>query len=120
MAGKNDSVPISVRNETAECRPEPTGVDAIRSRILTVRGVQVMLDRDLAELYGVEVGQLNRQGLPRVRHYWWTKSGGVAIGTFVTGGNVRRHEPFTDRQIGLWPQVGRTVRPFVPLDRLSL
>ena len=40
---------------------EPMGVDAIRSRILTVRGVQVLLDRDLAMLYGVEVGQLNRQ-----------------------------------------------------------
>ena len=40
---------------------EPTNADAIRSRILTIRGVQVMLDRDLAELYGVEVGQLNRQ-----------------------------------------------------------
>ena len=40
---------------------EPMGVDAIRSRILTVRGVQVLLDRDLAALYGVEVGQLNRQ-----------------------------------------------------------
>ena len=40
---------------------EPMGVDAIRSRILTVRGVQVLLDRDLATLYGVEVGQLNRQ-----------------------------------------------------------
>ena len=61
MARKNDNMPASARNETAECRPEPTGVDAIRSRILTVRGVQVMLDRDLAELYGVEVGQLNRQ-----------------------------------------------------------
>ena len=40
---------------------EPIAADAIRSRILTIRGVQVMLDRDLAELYGVEVGQLNRQ-----------------------------------------------------------
>ena len=39
-----------------------TGVaDSIRSRILTIRGVQVMLDRDLAELYGVVVAQLNRQ-----------------------------------------------------------
>jgi len=36
-------------------------VDSIRTRILTIRGVQVMLDRDLAELYGVEVKQLNRQ-----------------------------------------------------------
>ncbi len=40
---------------------EPTSADAIRARILTVRGVQVLLDRDLAALYGVEVGQLNRQ-----------------------------------------------------------
>ena len=40
---------------------EPIAADAIRSRILTIRDVQVMLDRDLAELYGVEVGQLNRQ-----------------------------------------------------------
>ena len=33
----------------------------IKSRILTIRGVQVMLDRDLAALYGVETGALNRQ-----------------------------------------------------------
>ena len=33
----------------------------VASRILTIRGVQVMLDRDLAELYGVEVKYLNRQ-----------------------------------------------------------
>lgn len=29
--------------------------------ILNIRGVQVMIDRDLAMLYGVETGQLNRQ-----------------------------------------------------------
>ena len=34
---------------------EPINVDVIRSRIITIRDVQVMLDRDLAELYGVEV-----------------------------------------------------------------
>ena len=34
---------------------------SIRARIFTIRGVQVMLDRDLAALYGVEVKQLNRQ-----------------------------------------------------------
>jgi len=33
----------------------------IQSRILTIRGVQVMLDRDLAELYGVDVRRLNEQ-----------------------------------------------------------
>ena len=40
---------------------ELSDADSIRARILTIRGVQVMLDRDLAELYGVEVKQLNRQ-----------------------------------------------------------
>ena len=41
----------------------PTVIDDgfIKSRIFTIRGVQVMLDRDLAILYGVEVKQLNRQ-----------------------------------------------------------
>ena len=35
--------------------------DCIQSRILTIRGVQVMLDRDLAELYGVSTSRLNEQ-----------------------------------------------------------
>ena len=33
----------------------------ISSHILTLRGKQVMLDRDLAELYGVETKYLKRQ-----------------------------------------------------------
>ena len=33
----------------------------IKSRILTIRGVQVMLDRDLAMLYGVDVKRINEQ-----------------------------------------------------------
>lgn len=33
----------------------------IQNRILTIRGVQVMLDRDLAEIYGVETRRLNEQ-----------------------------------------------------------
>ncbi len=43
--------------------PAPVAIDDgfIKSRIFTARGVQVMLDRDLAILYGVEVKQLNRQ-----------------------------------------------------------
>ena len=35
--------------------------DSIRAMIIPVRGQQVMLDRDLAILYGVEVKYLNRQ-----------------------------------------------------------
>ena len=40
--------------------PELSDTDSIRSRILTIRGVQVMLDRDLAELYGVPTKVLNQ------------------------------------------------------------
>ncbi len=36
-------------------------LEEIRSRIYTIRGVQVMLDSDLAEFYGVEVKRLNEQ-----------------------------------------------------------
>ena len=36
-------------------------IDAIQSKILTIRNQKVMLDSDLAELYGVETKYLNRQ-----------------------------------------------------------
>ena len=39
---------------------ELSNSDMIRSRIFTIRGVQVMLDRDLAELYGVATKALNQ------------------------------------------------------------
>ena len=35
-------------------------VPDIKSKIFTIRGLQVMLDSDLAELYGVETGNLNK------------------------------------------------------------
>ena len=38
----------------------PMADDFIKSRIFTVRGVQVMLDRDLAILYGVTTKALNQ------------------------------------------------------------
>ena len=40
---------------------EPVNADAIRSRILTIRGVQVMLAPDLAMLYSVPTKRLNEQ-----------------------------------------------------------
>ncbi len=36
-------------------------LNSIQKRIYTIRGVQVMLDRDLAELYGVKTKRLNEQ-----------------------------------------------------------
>lgn len=53
MATKNRTSPkISVSEN---------GIDLIQNKILIVRGKKVMLDRDLAELYGVETKYLNRQ-----------------------------------------------------------
>jgi len=34
-------------------------IEELRNRIHVIRGQQVMLDKDLAELYGVEVKRLN-------------------------------------------------------------
>ena len=48
-------------NKLAVLETQMLTVDDIRARIFTVRGVQVMLDRDLAALYKVVTGQLNRQ-----------------------------------------------------------
>ena len=47
----------------------PIGELEIRQRIKTIRGVQVMLDRDLAELYGVTTGQLNRQVKRNIKRF---------------------------------------------------
>ena len=35
--------------------------DDIRSKVYIIRGQQVMLDKDLAEIYGYEVKKLNQQ-----------------------------------------------------------
>ncbi len=42
-------------------RPEVNTSEDIRSRIYTIRGVQVMLDSDLAEIYGYETKLFNEQ-----------------------------------------------------------
>jgi hypothetical protein len=35
-------------------------IDSIKSKIHTIRGMQVIIDRDLAELYEVETKKLNQ------------------------------------------------------------
>ena len=53
MAKKNEIVKV----EAAAIQP----VEQIESLILSIRGKQVILDRDLARLYGVETKRLNQQ-----------------------------------------------------------
>ena len=49
-------LPTILTNNDMEQNLEP-----IRSKIYEIRGQRVMLDRDLAELYGVKTGRLNEQ-----------------------------------------------------------
>ena len=44
-----------------EERNEIITVEGIRNRVYMIRGMQVMLDSDLAEIYGYEAKYLNRQ-----------------------------------------------------------
>ena len=53
MAKKNEIAKV----DTTTIQP----VEQIESLILTIRGKQVILDRDLARLYGVETFRLNEQ-----------------------------------------------------------
>ena len=48
---------------------EVSNSDIIRSRIFTIRGVQVMLDRDLAELYGVATKALNQSVKRNIKRF---------------------------------------------------
>ena len=38
----------------------PTEIESVKAKIYTIRGVKVMLDRDLAQLYSVTTGNLNK------------------------------------------------------------
>ena len=50
---------LSQEGVIANCDNPPQ--NALETRILAIRGVQVMLDRDLAELYGDETKRINQQ-----------------------------------------------------------
>ena len=52
------------KNKTVEIAIGTSGIDhstKIEERIFTIRGKQVMIDKDLALLYGVETKRLNEQ-----------------------------------------------------------
>ena len=52
------------KNRTGEIAIGTSGIDhstKIEERIFTIRGKQVMIDKDLALLYGVETKRLNEQ-----------------------------------------------------------
>ena len=53
---------MAIKNDIAKTEAAAIeSVEQIENLILTIRGKQVMLDRDLARLYGVETKRLNEQ-----------------------------------------------------------
>ena len=44
-------------------------IELIASKIYLIRGIKVMLDRDLAELYGVETKVLKKAGIRNIDRY---------------------------------------------------
>ena len=62
-----------VKNEIALYQPKgdlsPKSASDIRHRIMTIRGRQILLDRDLAELYGVSTKALNQAVKRNLRRF---------------------------------------------------
>ena len=95
-------------------------IDQIQSKILLVRGEKMMLDQDLAELYGVQTGQLTRQvrrnldRFPPDFMFQLTKEESDALrsqsGTSSWGG--RRYQPyvFTEQGVAMLSSVLRSKR----------
>ena len=112
---KNDSRPLFLSPEmvpgTFICRPR----EQIEQTILLIRGHNVMLDGDLAQLYGVTVGRLNEavkrneDRFPSDFTFQLTKAefenlkSQIAISSSKWGG--RRHAPdvFTNRAGPCYP-----------------
>lgn len=51
---KSSEVSLALTNESPQ-------ISVIQGKNVLVRGQQVLIDRDLAQLYGVDVAQMNRQ-----------------------------------------------------------
>lgn len=60
MAKEREKIESKTSESVANCDQLPEVID-IKPMIRVIRGQQVMLDRDLAQLYGVETKRLNEQ-----------------------------------------------------------
>ena len=61
MAKKTSNVTVNTNGPEVVTNCDHLPQLSVESRILTIRDVQVILDRDLAELYGVQTARLNEQ-----------------------------------------------------------
>lgn len=94
-------------------------VERLKRSIFLIRGHKVMLDRDLAELYGVETRELNqsvRRNLERFPSdfmFELTREEIVGISQFVTSSNLKfskRVTAFTEQGVAMLSGVLRSKR----------
>jgi hypothetical protein len=94
-------------------------VERIEKAIYLIRGEKVMLDRDLAELYGVETRVLNqavsrnRERFPADFMFRLTREEIVGISQFVTSSNLKfskRVTAFTEQGVAMLSSVLRSKR----------
>ena len=64
-----DKIGKKESSELVTNRDQLVGVDDIEPLIKIIRGQQVMLDRDLATLYGVETKRLNEQVKRNIKRF---------------------------------------------------
>ena len=64
-----DNIEHQDKGELVTNRDQLVGVDNIEPLIKIIRGQQVMLDRDLATLYGVETKRLNEQVKRNIKRF---------------------------------------------------
>lgn len=133
--------PQRVTEKGSKTEPLELGAPAIESRIFVVRGRQVMIDEDLADLYGVETRVLiqqvkrNAKRFPSDFMFQLTKAeAGALRSQFVTsneGRGGRRYAPyvFTEQGVAMLSGVLRSdraiavnieiMRTFVELRRVA-
>jgi hypothetical protein len=94
-------------------------VERLEKSILLIRGEKVMLDRDLAELYGVETRVLNQSVRRNVERFppdfmfELTRDEIAGISQFVTSSNVKfskRVTAFTEQGVAMLSSVLRSKR----------
>ena len=116
---------------------EPIPIEAIVSKIIILRGTRVMLDRDLAEMYGVETRVLNQavsrniKRFPKDFMFTLTRDEIMRISQIVTSSKIKfskRVRVFTEQGVAMLSSVLNSqraievnisiIRAFVHLRRM--
>ena len=69
MAKKTSSITTHTDISEVVANCDHLSQPSVESRIFTIRGIQVIIDKDLAELYGVTTKRLNEQVRRNIRRF---------------------------------------------------